>query len=344
MADQAGYRVHRWGRDPQWDSFSIPSPGTEEVLVEVEACGVGLTVLNCINGDLGRDPGLLPRVPGHELVGRVVELGDGASADLLGRRVVAYFYLFCGHCESCRTGREQRCANLAGYLGVHRDGGYAPWTLLPQRNVIPIPDHLDPVAATVIPDAVATPVHVADRVEINPRDRVVVLGAGGGVGTHMVQVAGHRGATVIGCDVTEAKLAEIERLGALPVRSDDFEELGPGVFSGDRPTVVIDLVGTRATAAWALASLEPGGTMVVLTTFPNRPAVFEAREMVFRELSIVGSRYSNRAQVVEAARLVAEGDVQPVIGTVADPEHVLGIIHKDITSRSLVGRGALDWR
>ena len=107
--------------------------------------------------------------------------------------------------------------------------------------------------------------------------------------------------------------------------------------------MVIDLLGTRATVAWALASLEPGGTMVVLTTFPDRPAVFEAREMVFRELSIVGSRYSSRAQVVEAARLVAEGNVQPVIGTVTGPAQVLGL-HEDIRGQSVIGRGALDWR
>ena len=343
MTEQAGYRVRQWGQDPQWESFAVPSPGTKEVLVEVEACGVGLTVLNCINGNLGDDPGLLPRVPGHELVGRVVEVGDGADPGLMGRRVVAYFYLICGHCEWCRAGREQRCANLAGQLGVHRDGGYAPWVVLPELNAIPVSDDLDPVAATVVPDAVATPVHVADRADITPVDRVAVLGAGGGVGIHMVQVARYRGATVAGLDVTQEKLVEIERLGALPVQSDDFERLDHGIFSGERPTVVVDLLGTTATATWALGALEMGGRLVALTTFPNRQAVFQARDMVFREMSILGSRYSHRAQVVEAARLVTEGHVQPIVGSVTGPEEVLGL-HEKIRSRHLIGRGALDWR
>lgn len=343
MSEQTGYRVRRWGEDPQWEPFAVPSPGANEVLVEVEACGVGLTVLNCINGDLGNDAGLLPRVPGHELVGRVVEVGDGTDPGLMGRRVVAYFYLNCGRCEWCRTGREPRCANLAGYLGVHRDGGYAPWAVLPERNAIPVPDKLDPVLATVVPDAVATAVHVADRAEIAPGDRVAVLGAGGGVGIHMVQVARHRGATVAGLDVTEEKLAEIERLGALPIHSDGFELLDYGIFEGERPTVVVDLLGTTATAAWALGALGMGGRMVVLTTFPHRQSAFQARDMVFRELSILGSRYSYRAQVVEAARLVADGHVQPIIGTVAGPQDVLGL-HEQIRSRRLIGRGALNWR
>ncbi|HSL24698.1 MAG TPA: alcohol dehydrogenase catalytic domain-containing protein [Acidimicrobiia bacterium] len=343
MAEQAGYRVREWGVEPRWERFPIPTAERGEVLIEVEACGVGLTVLNCINGDLGDDPRLLPRVPGHELAGRVAEVGDGVDPTLVGRRVVAYFYLCCGHCESCRLGREQRCPNLAGFVGVHRDGGYAPWTVLPEVNVIPVPEELDSLAATVVPDAVATPVHIADRAESVPGDRVVVLGAGGGVGMHMIQVARHRGALVAGLDITEPKLAAIERLGALPVRSEDVGELDPDLFGGDRPTVVIDLLGTPATATWALSALGVGGRLVALTTFPGRPAIFEARDLVFRELAILGSRYSHRAQVVEAARLVSEGEVVPIIGEVTGPDGIPAL-HQKIRSGQLVGRGALDWR
>ncbi|MDH3399095.1 MAG: zinc-binding dehydrogenase, partial [Acidimicrobiia bacterium] len=135
----------------------------------------------------------------------------------------------------------------------------------------------------------------------------------------------------------------IERQGALAVRSDDFEVLDHGIFEGERPTVVVDLLGTPETAIWALAALGMGGRMVALTTFPGRQAGFSARDMVFREMSILGSRYSHRAQVVEAARLVTEGHVRPIVGEVSGPEEVLGL-HEQIRSRTLIGRGALDWR
>ncbi len=339
-----GYRVKSWGADPVWEELPDPVPHAGEVLVDVEACSVGLTVLNCINGDLDDDTKLLPRVPGHEFVGRVRSVGAGVDTSLTGRRVAAYFYLHCGECDACRAGHEPRCSNLAGWVGVHRDGGYAPMAVLPHRNAIVVPDDVDPLDCTVIPDAVATPVHVASRAEIGPGDRVVVLGAGGGVGIHMVQVAQYLGASVAGFDITDDKLAEIERLGAIAVRSNDLGSIGASdVFPKGRPSVVVDLLGTTAAIRWALDGAETGARVVALTTFRDRGVEIESRQLVFRELSLIGSRYSYRSELTEAARLVATGAIRPVIGEVRGPAGVLDI-HDSLRTGSLVGRGALDWR
>ena len=75
-----GYQVRAWGSEPVWGDLDDPVPGPDEVLIEVEACSVGLTVLNCMNGDLDNDPQLLPRVPGPEFVGRVTTLGASRDA------------------------------------------------------------------------------------------------------------------------------------------------------------------------------------------------------------------------------------------------------------------------
>lgn len=338
-----GYQVHGWGSEAVWGELADPVPGPDEVLIEVEACSVGLTVLNCINGDLDNDPQLLPRVPGHELIGRVTALGAGADSTLLGRRVAAYFYLVCGQCEACRSGRDPQCSNLGGWVGVHRDGGYAPLTVLPSRNAIPLPDELDPIAATVVPDAVATPVHIASRAGIGDGDRVVVIGAGGGVGIHMVQVARHFGGTVVGFDLSDDKLAEIERLGASAVRSDDLDSLDPnGLFADGAPTVVVDLIGTRSTQRWAVDGLAMSGRLIALTTFRDREFEIESRELVFRELSLIGSRYAYRSELAIAAELVVSGAVEPIIGEVRGPADVLDI-HASLRSGTLLGRGALDW-
>ena len=334
-----GYQVEEWGSEPTWRELPNPTPGPGEVLVDVEACGVGLTVLNCINGDLDNDPNLLPRVPGHELVGRVIEAGPGVDTKLVGRRVVAYFYLTCGTCAACLEGCDPQCANLAGWVGVNRDGGYAPQVALPARNVVTIPDEVDPVAATVIPDALATPIHVGHRTQIGPGDRVAVFGAGGGVGMHMLQVAKLRGATVAGLDI--AKFAQIEALGAHPVDVANLDSVD-AIFEDGPPTVVIDLVGRSETARWGIDHLAMGGRLVMLATFPDRPIRLESREMVFREISIFGSRYSWKTEIAEAARLVADGSITPVIGEVRGPSDVLEI-HDLLRSQTMSGRGALDW-
>lgn len=339
-----GYRIQRWGEDPVWEEIPVEPPGRGEVAIEVEACGVGRTVLNCINGNLSDGRATLPRVPGHELVGRVTELGPHSDPDLLGMRVAAYFYLFCGECPPCVRGQEPRCERLEGWVGVHRDGGYAPLVNLPARNAILLSESLDPVAATVIPDALATPVHVANRATIGEEDRVVVIGAGGGVGIHMTQVALARSSAVVGLDVGTDKLTEIEEHGATAVDSADFDSVPAlRLFSGGLPTVIIDLIGTAESTAWSLDAMGTGGRLVVLTTFPDQPQPFEARRLVFREASILGSRYATRSEVAKAAHMVAAGEVTPVIGEVSGPGDVLAL-HRDLESGTLVGRGALDWR
>lgn len=343
-ATQHGYRVRQWGDAPVWEEMQRPRVRPGEVLVAVEACGVGLTVLNCINGDLGDDPALLPRVPGHEMVGRVVGRGPGVDAGLHGRRVVAYFYLSCDACHWCRSGAQPRCERLAGLVGVHRDGGYAPWATLPAGNAIVVPEALDPVLATVVPDAVATPVHVcATRAQLVPDDRVVVIGAGGGVGAHMVQVAALHGARIVGFERGDHKLAAVENLGARPVDAGDLSTVdGAALWPDGPPTAVIDLIGTAETLSWATANLAPGGRVVVLTTFPDRSGSLSPRELVLSEAAVVGSRYASKAEVATAARLVASGRIKPVIGATTGPADVLDL-HAALRDGVLIGRGALTW-
>ncbi len=338
-----GYRIHSWGSEPVWEEIPDPTPGPGDVLVEVESCSIGLTVLNYIRGNLSDGEAGLPRVPGHELVGRVVSAGPGSDRSLIGRRIGGYFYLVCGHCPACLQGRDAQCANLAGRLGVHSDGGYAPMVVIPQRNAIPLPDELDAISASVVPDAVSTPVHVAARAGIREGDRVVVFGAGGGVGIHMIQVAKHFGATVAGFDVVDAKLAAIEGLGVTPVESSDIGSIDPGaVFADGPPTVVVDLLGTQTSLRWSIDGLDMGGRLVTLTAFRDRPVDMQSREFVFRELSLLGSRYCSRAELAEAGLLVASGAVKPIIGHVGGPDEV-GEMHDLLEAGALLGRGALDW-
>ena len=339
-----GYRLHQWDGELRWESFEVPELGPGEVLIRVEACGIGLTVLNCIRGDLANNGARLPRVPGHEIVGRVAAVGAGVSSVLVGQRVMVYFYLVCGSCHACRAGQDSLCSNLAGWVGVHRDGGYAPYTVLPAQNTIPLPESIPPAQATAIPDAIATPLHVCkSRARIQPGDRVAVIGAGGGVGIHMVEMARLFGAHVAGLEASEGKFGIIKSRGGTPVLSRSFDEVDlREVWDGQGPTVVIDLVGTSASLKWGLQTLTTGGRLVFLTTFRNVDVRVDPRDLVFREATLLGSRYASKAELMEAAGLVAGGQIHPIVSQVVPPERVAEV-HQALRDGTLIGRGALDW-
>jgi D-arabinose 1-dehydrogenase-like Zn-dependent alcohol dehydrogenase len=196
----------------------------------------------------------------------------------------------------------------------------------------------------VVPDAVATPVHICGtRAQVRPGDRVAVVGAGGGIGAHLVQVAQCYGGRVAGLDVGERKLELVAELGAVAVDSRDFGAVDPGaLWPQGPPTVVVDLLGSSASLAWSAAALTTGGRLVVVTTFPDRKLAVDPRDLVFREIAVLGSRYAGRAEVALAAELVGTGQIRPVIGATTGPEGVTEQ-HRQLREGTLLGRGALRW-
>ena len=334
--------IHDWGGPVSYEERPRPIPKAGEVLVAVRACGVGLTVLNYIQGNLGR-PDDLPRVPGHEITGVVAECGPGVTALHIGERVMAFFYLTCGRCEFCRVGRDSLCREHAGYVGVHRDGGYAEFVALPEANALPLPDGISFAEATAIPDAIATPYHVcAARAGVSPGDRVLVIGAGGGVGIHMIQMARLFGGEVVAVDVDDGKLSRCRDLGAADAvnfGAPDAEERARTALGGGA-TVAIDLVGSTATLDWAFRLLGPAGRMVLLTTFPGVGLRLETRRMVMGEVTVSGARYCGRAEALAAARLVRDGRIRPVVSAIR-PLAEVETLHAMLRQGTLLGRGAV---
>ncbi len=136
-------RLHRPGRALQYDEVEVPDPGPREVLIRVEACGVCRTDLHIVDGDLPAH--ILPLIPGHEIVGRVVRVGAEVMNIAAGARVgVPWLGRTCGRCANCQAGRENLC-DAPAFTGYDIDGGYAEFTVAAADACIPLPDAADPV-------------------------------------------------------------------------------------------------------------------------------------------------------------------------------------------------------
>ena len=144
--------VREWGQPFTLEERPDPEPGPGEAMMKVRAAGVGLTLVTMRTGVFG---GEAPRVMGHELGGDIVAVGDGVTNVKPGDRCAVYFYLNCGYCRWCHGGRETLCENHGGYVGVHVDGGYADYVVLPAGNFLPIPEGLGYEDAAIAADAVA---------------------------------------------------------------------------------------------------------------------------------------------------------------------------------------------
>jgi alcohol dehydrogenase, propanol-preferring len=334
-----------WNEPFQLEQRPEPEPGPGEAVMKVRAAGVGLTLMVMRTGVFG---GVPPRVMGHELAGDVVAVGDGVSHVRVGDRCAVYFYLTCGHCRRCLGGRETLCENHGGYVGVHVDGGFADYVRLPAGNFLPLPDGLGYEAAAIAADAVNTNWHcMRERAQIAPQDDVLLVGAGGGVGVHGVQVAKAFGARVIAADVSDEKLAFARDWGAdevINVRA--VRDLAAEVHrltDGKGADAAIDYVGRDETLQACIDSLGSGGRAVAIGTRPEgNAAIVRSVDFVQKEKSVSGSRHSSRGELLETMDLMARGTVKPAIGRRVHFTEVESLFD-DLAAERLLGRGALTY-
>ena len=335
--------VGKWGEAFKLEARLDPRPAPGEAVMKVRAAGVGLTLVTMRTGIFG---GTAPRIMGHELGGDIIAVGDGVENVKIGQRCAVYFYLNCGHCRWCRNGRETLCENHGGYVGVHRDGGYAEFVSLPSENFLPIPDNLDYEGAAIAADAVNTPWHcMRERAQINPHDDVMLVGAGGGVGIHGVQVAKIFGARVIAVDITEEKLELASKWGADEVVNfraiEDLAAEAKRLTDGKGVAAAIDFVGKPETFQACIDGLAVGGRAVVIGAQPGDVKVNPVN-LVITEQIITGSRHSTRAELIETMDIMARGLVTPVVGKRLHFTEVEELF-QDLQDEKLLGRGALTY-
>lgn len=315
----------------------VQQPGHDEVLVRVIATSIGRTVLRKV---IGLPQSALPRIPGHEAVAEIVGMGPAVRDLEVGQRVLLYYYVTCGVCRMCLTGREPLCTAHGGpavRLGEERDGALAEYACVGRRNVIPLPDGVDPVAATVIPDAVATPVHIMERSGVRALEQMIIIGAAGGVGIHLMQIAASRGVRPIAVDLG-SRLEGLEAYGAVDMVDASRPDWAERIRG--RGDVVVDFVGSPECLSAGLEALSPSGRLIVLNIDKGTAMPGEPWQLVVGETAILGSKYASMAQFSEAAELLRAGIVTPVVNRTGGLDEAPDML-RAIERNEIVGRAAM---
>ena len=335
----------------------VPVPGPNEALVQVAACGFCHHDLLVMSGTLRR--GVKEDVVlGHEIAGTVVEIGDEVTSLAAGDRVVSLLTNACGSCPRCRRGREHRCLVGEG-IGHGRDGGFAEFVRISEFSLIPVSDSLSFNQAALLACPLGVVVQgMTEVAQLAPGETMVVTGAGGGLGVHAVQVGVALGARVLAVTSSPEKAAVLEGLGAdavleagLPLRVPgsgsggddgpvlDFSELVRGLTDEQGADVLIDTVGSPLFQS-SLRSLGAYGRWVLLGEVAGEPVHLNPAELIFRDVRIMGSSGTSRAAVRQAAGLVTQGLVRPVVQEVLPLEQAADAFEM-MSERKILGRVVL---
>lgn len=268
--------LQRPGQPLRYIEAAVPKPAPDQILIRVSACGVCRTDLHVVDGELTEPK--LPLIPGHEIVGNVVEKGALVEAFSIGERVgVPWLGYTCGQCRFCREGRENLCDKPL-FTGYTIDGGYAEYTVADRRYCFPLPDGYDDTA--VAPLLCAGLIgYRSYRMAGENATRIGIYGFGGAA--HIIaQVAVHQGKKVFAFTRPGDRQAQqfARRLGA--VWAGDSSEMPPEFLDA---AIIFAPVGSLLPAA--LRATAKGGRVVCggihMSDIPSFPyqILWEEREV-----------------------------------------------------------------
>jgi len=289
----------------------IVQPAPDEVLIKVEACGI----CGADAGDIdGADPALdPPRVPGHEVIGRIVATGQAVPAMWRpGQRVgVGRLGGHCNQCAQCRAGRFQLCANQQ-FVGATRDGGYAEMMLARATGLVAIPDALDAAQAAPLLCAGIATFNALKKSGAQAGDLVAVLGIGG-LGHLAVQYAHRMGFKVVA--IGRGDIApEAARLGAHLYIDTEGEDAAARLRDLGGAQAVVSTLANGALASSLLPALAPGGKLMVLGAGKD-PLTVPPGRLVAGERAIEGSITGTPYETERALDFSILAGIRPLIET-----------------------------
>src|SRR5919106_2812391 len=312
---KAAYFKEHGGSDKiVYGDYRDPVPGAGDVVVRVGACALNQVDMLLLDGRFPPPEGL-PHVNGCEVAGGVQALGTGVTGLQAGQRVIVFPGFSCGTCEFCLRGERTVCLRY-GYLGAHKDGGYAELVRVPAANCLPLVEAISFEAAAALPLAFLTSWHaLVAKAALKPGQTVLVHAAGSGVGSAAIQIArliGARVMTTVGSDDKREFAAALGAERVVNYRTQDFVDAAKTWTNKRGVDVVVEHIGgeTFERSAYALTRL---GTLISIGSHDTHWGRLALRHVYSKNLKVLGTNLGSILELRTLLEYVADGRLKPVI-------------------------------
>lgn len=274
-----------------WTHKEIPQPKDDEVMIQVEVTGLCRTDLKIIRH--GHRDLVLPRVPGEEVVGRIVSTGPAVTAFKRDDRVYVYPGIWCGVCDACAKGAQNLCREMQ-IMGFHRDGGFAEYVIAPAQSLIRVPDTLSADTA-VLAEPLSCCLNALELGNVKPGHRVGIWGAGP-AGLLLAKAVRALGADATNIEPDQRRRAFADGIHQCTVQQFD---------------VCIVAVGSSRAYREALAHLTPRGVLVVFSGLlpADDPIPLSLNQLHYYEQTLVGAYGCAYRHGVHALDWLADGTI-----------------------------------
>jgi len=292
-----------------------PVISDDEVLLKVNQAGICGTDLRIIHGGHRMYPPGTIRIPGHEVVGEIVEVGANVRGVIVGERVIVAPNWGCGHCRQCVTGNNNRCANY-GAVGITEDGAFAEYMRIPaaailQGNLIPLDSNTDPALAALV-EPLACVLRGQTALHITPDDTVLIMGAGPIGILHVLLARLHGARRIVVSDPHPERLAKAQAAGAdrlVKAGADDLSAIIQDETHGEGADVIITAAPAALAQESAVQLAAIGGRINFFGGLPkDRPTIsLDSNRVHYKEIIVTGSTGCSTSDCRRAAAIVSSG-------------------------------------
>lgn len=303
------------GKGIRMEEVDIPEPGVNDVMIKIRKtaiCGTDLHIY--LWNDWAQKTIKTPMIMGHEYVGTVHEIGSGVRNIYIGNRVTGEGHIACGHCRNCRRGKKHVCQNIIG-VGVHRDGAFAEYVVIPAENIIHVDEGISDETASIL-DPFGNAAHTALSFPVIGED-VLITGAGliGNMAVAICRFAGAR--YIVVSDLSDSRLEIAKKMGATRIINpskgekikDAMDSLGMVGFD-----IGLEMSGSPKAFEEMIDNMYNGSKIALLGILPNETKV-KWDKIIFKALQIKGiyGREMFETWYKMEQMLISGLDISPVI-------------------------------